>query len=62
MSVCKDAIPVIAQLKFLLDQHWERCGRPRKEFIFSTELGNPMNLEAFAVDVIRPALKKANLN
>lgn len=26
------AIPVIAQLKLLLDQHWERCGRPRKGY------------------------------
>ena len=57
----KGAIPVIAQLKLLLDQHWERCGRPHKGFIFSNELGNPMNLEALAVDVIRPALQKANL-
>src|ERR1700730_1692418 len=24
----KGAIPVIAQLKLLLDQHWESCGRP----------------------------------
>lgn len=57
----KGAIPVIGQLRFLLDQHWERCGRPRKGFIFSNELGNPMNLEALAVDVIRPALEKSNL-
>jgi hypothetical protein len=57
----KGAVPVIAQLKLLLDQHWERCDRPRKGFIFSNELGNPMNLEALAVDVIRPALQKANL-
>jgi len=57
----KGAIPVIAQLKLLLDQHWERCGRPRKGFIFSNELGNPMNLEALAMDVIRPAMQKQNL-
>ena len=55
------AIPVVAQLKLLLDQHWESCGRPRKGFIFSNELGKPMNLEALAVDVIRPALQQANL-
>jgi integrase len=29
--------------------------------IESIELGNPMNLETLAVDVIRPALEKANL-
>jgi hypothetical protein len=57
----KGAIPVIAQLKLLLDEHWEKCGRPRKGFIFSNKLGNPMNLEALAVDVIRPALERANL-
>jgi hypothetical protein len=57
----KGAIPVIAQLKLLLDQPWGRCGRPRKGFIFANELGNPMNLEALAVDVIRPAVQKANL-
>jgi hypothetical protein len=57
----KGAILVIAQLKLLLDQHWETCGRPRKGFIFANELGNPMNLEALAVNVIRPALQKANL-
>jgi len=57
----KGAIPVIAPLKVLLDQHWARCGRPLHGFIFSNELGNPMNLEALARDLIRPALAKANL-
>jgi integrase len=57
----KSAIPVIAQLKLFLDRHWERCGRPRTGFIFSNEFGNPMNLEALALDVVRPALEKANL-
>jgi integrase len=57
----KGAIPVIGQLKLLLDQHWERCGRPRQGFIFANELGNPMNLEALAVNAIQPALQEANL-
>lgn len=57
----KGAIPVITQLKLRLDQHWERCGRPRSGFIFSSELGDPMNLEALAVDVVRPALEKNHL-
>jgi len=57
----KGAIPVIAQLKLRLDQHWERCGKPANGFIFSNELGDPMNLEALAVDVVRPALEKNNL-
>jgi len=33
------------------DQHWEKCARPRKRFIFANELGNPMNLEALVPDV-----------
>jgi integrase len=57
----KAAVPVIAQLKLRLDQHWEQCGRPRKGFIFSSGLDDPMNLEALALDVVRPALKKTNL-
>ena len=57
----KAAIPVITQLKQRLDQHWERCGKPRSGFIFSNELGDPMNLEALAVDVVRPALEKNSL-
>src|SRR5260370_26587866 len=40
---------------------WARCGRPLHGFTFSNELGNPMNLEALARDVIRPALAKAHL-
>ena len=57
----KGAIPVIAPLKVLLDQHWETCGKPRFGFIFSNLSGDPMNLEALAVDVVRPALEKNNL-
>jgi integrase len=57
----KGAIPVISQLKVRLDEHWERAGRPSKGFIFSNELGDPMNLEALAVDVIRPAFEKNDL-
>ena len=57
----KGAIPVVAQLKLRLDEHWERCGKPRSGFIFSNELGDPMNLEALALDVIRPALVKNSL-
>jgi integrase len=57
----KGAIPVITSLKILLDQHWARCCRPLHGFIFSNELGNSMNLEALALDVICPSLAKANL-
>ena len=57
----KGAIPVIAPLKVLLDRHRVGCGNPQHGFIFANELGNPMNLEAVARDVIRPALVKENL-
>src|SRR5260370_40899950 len=56
----KAAIPVIAPLKVLLAQHWARCGNPQHGFIFSSERGQPMNLEALDLNVIRPALEKAN--
>ena len=57
----KAAIPVIGQLKLRLDQHWKRSGRPSHGFIFANELGDPMNLEALALDVVRPALEKNNI-
>ncbi len=57
----KAAVPVIAPLKILIEQHRTKCGNPQHGFIFSNEHGQPMNLEALAVDVIRPALEKANL-
>jgi integrase len=57
----KGAIPVIVPLKALLEGHRARCGNPQRGFIFSNEQGKPMNLEALAIDVVRRALKKANL-
>jgi len=57
----KGAIPVIAPLKILLERHWTRCGKPQRGFIFSNELGKPMNLEVLTLDVIRPALAKSSL-
>jgi len=53
----KAAIPVIAQLKALLDRHKTKCGNPSKGFIFANACGDAMNLDALAKDVIRPALK-----
>jgi integrase len=40
----------------------ETIGWPRYGFVFAYGLGKPMNLEALAWDVIRPALTKANLH
>ena len=53
----KAPIPVIAQLKAMLDRHKTACGNPSKGFIFANAQGDAMNLEALARDVIRPALK-----
>ncbi len=49
------------KLKILLEEHRAKCGNPEHGFIFSNEHGQPMNLEALAVAVIRPTLEKANL-
>jgi integrase len=57
----KGPIPVIEPLRILLERHWVRCGRPDRGFIFSNERHEPMNLEAMALDVIRPILQNANL-
>lgn len=57
----KAAIPVIAPLRILLEQHRTKCRNPQHGFIFSNEHGQPMNLEALAAKVIRPALEEANL-
>jgi integrase len=57
----KAAIPVIAPLKAQLGRHRARCGNPQRGFIFSNERGKPMNLESLAIDVVRPALKRAKL-
>lgn len=55
-------IPIIAPLRVLLDRHRARCGKPDHGFIFSNAKGQPMNLEALAIDVVRPAIEKAGLS
>ncbi len=57
----KAAKPVIAPLKVLVERHRARCGNVQRGFIFANEQCKPMNLEALAADVIRPALEKAKL-
>src|SRR5882762_2771366 len=57
----KAAVPVIAPLKVLVERHRARCGNVQRGFIFANEQCKPMNLEALAADVIRPALEKAKL-
>jgi integrase len=53
----KAAIPVIAQLKALLDRHKTKYGNPSKGFVFANARGDAMNLDALAKDVTRPALE-----
>jgi len=57
----KGTIPVIAQLKFFLDRHRARSGYPQQGYIFQSRQGKPLNLDALARDVIRPALETAKL-
>ena len=57
----KASIPIVAQLKTLLDRHRAECGNPIRGFVFANASGNAMNLEALARDVIRPAIKESGL-
>ena len=57
----KGSIPVVAQLKTLLEQHRAACGKPSRGFVFADASGKPMNLDALARDVIRPALDKSGV-
>jgi len=57
----KGTIPVIAQLRLYLDRHRVRAGRSSQGYIFQSPCGNPLNLDALASKVIRPALKASNI-
>jgi integrase len=57
----KGAIPVIAQLKLFLEGHRVRSGNPYEGYILQSPQGKPLNLDALAKDVIRPAFKTAKL-
>ena len=57
----KGSIPVIAQLRLLLDRHRARSGNPRQGYILQSPQGKPLNLDALAKNVIRPAFQGANL-
>jgi integrase len=57
----KGAIPVIAQLKLFLDQHRVHSGHPAHGYIFQSPSGKPLNLDALAREVIRPALERAKI-
>jgi integrase len=53
----KGTIPVIAQLKLYLDRHRVRTGRSSQGYIFQSPCRKPLNLDALASKVIRPALE-----
>jgi integrase len=55
------AIPVIAQLRLFLDRHRARSGNPHQGYILQSPQGKPLNLDALAKDVIRPAFEAAKL-
>jgi integrase len=54
-------VPVIAQLAERLNLHRALSGNPASGLIFASPAGKPLNLDALAKDVIRPALQKAGL-
>jgi len=57
----KGAIPVIAQLRLFLEKHRARSGNPHRGYILQSLQGKPLNLDALAKDVIRPAFEAAKL-
>jgi integrase len=54
-------VPVIKQLAERLNLHREASGNPSNGLVFQSIAGKPLNLDALAVDVIRPALKKCGV-
>lgn len=51
-------VPVIKQLAEWLDQHRELLGNPTCGLMFQSAARKPLDLDALAVDVIRPAFEK----
>jgi len=56
----KAPVPVIFQLSERFELHRELSGNPEIGLMFPSPLGTPINLDALAEDVIRPALEKAD--
>ena len=55
-------VPVIAGLAARLDRHRALSGNPVNGLIFTGPKGNPVNLDAIVVSIIRPALKNVGLS
>ncbi len=54
-------VPIITQLAERLKLHREMMGNPGCGLMFQSAAGKPLNLDALAADVIRPAFKKHEL-
>jgi integrase len=54
-------VPIIRQLAERLNWHRELLGNPKSGLMFQSPAANPINLDALARDVIRPALKKCGV-
>jgi integrase len=57
----KAPVPVIAQLSERLDLHRALSGGPNEGLMFPSPEAKPINLDALATDVIRPALERQGL-
>ena len=54
-------VPVIAQLAAKLNEYRTLCGSPQVGWMFPNLMGNPRCMDDLARDVIRPMLKRADL-
>ncbi len=54
-------VPVIKQLAERLDLHRELLGNPQSGLMFQSPTRKPVDLDALATDVIRPAFKKHSI-
>ena len=54
-------VPVITQLQSCLNAYRRSRGNPKSGLMFRSPIGKPINLDALAREVIRPALAKAGI-
>lgn len=56
----KASVPVIAPLRWFLDQHRLRSGNPDAGIMFKTKNGTPLSMNNLLNDQIRPALERCS--
>jgi integrase len=61
MRASRDAVPVISALAVILDEYRISMGNPKSGVIFNSGDGQPMNMDALAQRVIRPAIEARGL-